>query len=800
MRPRPSTYRRSPLRRIHLGALALFVGAGSVPAAGGAQEAPASPVELERYVRAESFLGWNAETLLEGHEVSPTWLDGDRFWYRNRIGEGHEFVLVDPVARSRTPAFDHHRLASGLSEAADTSFVGTKLPFRTFDFVDGGGAVRFHTADSARWTCSLTDYRCAGPEAEPEAPRWERPAPGGGSVAFERDGNLWVRDAATGQERALTTDGTPDDGYAIVEGGCCSVVSNRRSETTPPPVLSWSPDGRWIATYRLDKADVEELHLLETATGRPKLHSYRVSLPGDSVIPTYEIHVFDAASGAGARSDVGSMVAVNTSCCGMHADTIWKDVRWGPDDHLWFTRGVRSYDTLSLHRMDPATGATRRVLTETSKTYVETNAARSGIPNWRVVRDGSQVIWWSERDGWGHLYLIDAADGSVVNRITQGPFIVVDVLHVDEAGGWVYFTAMGREPGVDPYHRMFYRARLDGSGTTLLASEDMDHEITPSPSGRFFLDVQASMTAAPTAVLRAPDGSVLMTVQEADFSRLLATGWQFPVPFSVKARDGVTDLHGVLHFPSDFDPEQRYPVVDYIYPGPQVGALGLRRDPLGNRGNTGALAELGFIVFKIDALGAPGRSKAFHDAYYGNMRDNGIPDHVAALRQLAVRYPQMDLDRVGIYGHSGGGFGSTDAILTFPDVFKVAVSSAGNHDNRSYDRTWGEKYHGLLERNPDGTDSFDSQANHLLAGNLRGKLLLSYGTLDDNVHPNATLLLIEKLIEHDKDFDLVVMPNRNHGYASEPYWVRRTWDYFVEHLMGRTPPSGFSMRPAPTTR
>ena len=276
-------------------------------------------------------------------------------------------------------------------------------------------------------------------------------------------------------------------------------------------------------------------------------------------------------------------------------------------------------------------------------------------------------------------------------------------------------------------------------------------------------------------------------------SELLAQGWRYPEHFTVAARDGVTPLHGFLYFPSDFDEDALYPVVDYIYPGPQIGPIRSRQASVSAPGNAAAMAELGFIVFVIDAMGTPMRDKAFHDAYYGNMRDNGIPDHISAMRKLAQRYPQMDLDRVGIFGHSGGGFSSTDALLSYPDFFKVAVSSAGNHDNRSYDFTWGEKYQGLLEENPDGTDSFDGQANQHLADKLEGNLLLMYGTLDDNVHPNANHLLINELIKANKDFDLLVLPNRNHGFSSEPYVIRRTWDYFVRHLLGTDPPRGYEI-------
>jgi len=559
-------------------------------------------------------------------------------------------------------------------------------------------------------------------------------------------------------------------------------------------VLRWSEDSKRIATHRFDERDVKSLYLLETKTVRPTLHSYRVALPGDSVIPTYEIHVFEVESGSHVRVDLDAMDAVNTSCCGVVRDTIWKDVKWANgSDELFFTRGVRSYDTLQLYVADATTGATRQILEERSKTYVEANGFSGGLPNWRVVNDNSEVVWWSERDGWGHLYLFDVATGAMKNRITEGPWMVVDLLHVDDGGRWAYFTGVGREEGQDIYDRHLYRAPLDGGAVQRLTDEDADHQVRVSPSGNYFVDTYGTMESPPTTVLRGLDGRVLLTLETADFSKLLAMGWRYPEHFTALARDGVTPVHGFLYFPSDFDEHATYPVVDYIYPGPQVGPIRARQASVSQAGNAAALAELGFIVFVIDAMGTPARDKAFHDAYYGNMRDNGIPDHISALRQLGSRYPQMDLDRVGIFGHSGGGFSSTDALLSYPDFFKVAVSSAGNHDNRSYDFTWGEKYQGLLEKNPDGTDSFDSQANHHLAERLEGSLLLMYGTLDDNVHPNANLLLIDELIKHNKDFDLLVLPNRNHGFANEPYVIRRTWDYFVEHLRNEEPPKGYQI-------
>ncbi len=764
----------------------------------------AAPLEAQisanDYARAEAFLGWNAENLVSGDQVNPVWLGGDRFWFRSHLLDGFEFVLVDPARQLRRPVFDHHRLAAALSLAADTTYEGRKLPFQEFEFGEDEGVIRFHLADSVRWSCDIQAYRCTGPDSVPKPPRDETLSPDGRWAAFERNENLWLRNPETGEEVQLSTEGEENYGFAVQPEGCCGVVTGSRNKTKQPPVLAWSDDSRKIATHRFDEREVRVMALLETHVKGPVLHTYRNALPADSVVPTYEIHVFDVEGlqGVGARDSFQEMV--NTACCGLIGFVppdrqVWKDAKWGAgSDEFFFTRGHRSFDTLQLVAMDTRTGDTRVVLTETSKTFVEMNARSGGLPNWRILSDNTEVIWFSERDGWGHLYRFDMATGEMRNRLTEGPWMVVDLLEVEEEGGWVYFTAVGREAGADPYYRHLYRVRVDGSGFQRLTPEDADHNVTLSPSGRFFLDTYSTPVSEPKTVVRRGDGSEVMTVEEGDFGPLLESGWSWPVAFVVKARDGVTDLYGFLHFPSDYDPTNRYPVLDYIYPGPQTGPIGYRQATAGARGNARALAELGFVVFSIDAFGTPLRGKAFHDAYYGDMGDNGIPDHIHALRQLAVRYPGMDLDRVGIFGHSGGGFSSTDALLRYPDFFKVAVSSAGNHDNRSYDYTWGEKYQGLWEEKDDGKDAFDSQANQNLAGNLEGKLLLLYGTLDDNVHPNATLLVIDELIKQNKDFDLIVMPNRNHGYANDPYVIRRTWDYFVEHLMGLEPPREYTIR------
>jgi dipeptidyl-peptidase 4 len=487
-----------------------------------------------------------------------------------------------------------------------------------------------------------------------------------------------------------------------------------------------------------------------------------------------------------------------SSCCGMTRGDAMGDVEWSPDGRsVVFASVSRDYRDVRLRIANAETGEVRTILEESGEPFFESGGAGRGVPNWRVLHSRREVLWYSQRDDYGHLYVYDLNTGRQKRRLTSGPWMVVDVMHVDEPGGWVYFTAAGRERGRDPYHRHYYRVRLNGGGLALLTPEDADHVITVSPSGRWFVDTHSRLDRAPVTVLRRADGREVRTLEQADISRLLATGWQMPIPFVAKARDGVTDIHGVMYRPSNFDPSRRYPIVNNIYPGPQAGSIGPRTFAAARRSDVHALAELGFIVVQIDALGNPMRSRPFHAFYPGDLGDNGLPDQIAAMRQLAERHPYIDLGRVGIYGHSGGGFATASAMLRHPEFFHVGVAGAGNMDNRGYTYYWGEKWHGQLVRDLDGTDSYTNQATHLLAGNLQGKLLISYGTMDDNVHPDMTLLLVNELIRHNKDFDLVVMPNRNHGYGRDPYWLRRSWDYFVRHLHGVEPPREYDLRRQP---
>lgn len=384
--------------------------------------------------------------------------------------------------------------------------------------------------------------------------------------------------------------------------------------------------------------------------------------------------------------------------------------------------------------------------------------------------------------------------GQLKNQITTGEGNVTQVLRVDEKSRTIYFLGVGKEKGRDPYFIHFYRIGFDGRNLKLLTPENANHDVTLSPSGRYFVDSYSTPDTPPVTVLRDTNGKLITTIQKADISRLLATGWKPPAPFTVKARDGVTDLYGLMFKPTNLDETKKYPIINHIYPGPQTGSVGSRSFSA-SRGDCQSLAELGFVVVEIDGMGTPWRSKKFHEAYYGDMGDNTLPDQVTVMKQLAQRYSWIDIDRAGIYGHSGGGFATADAMFRYPDFFKVGISESGNHDNRVYEDDWGEKWQGLLVRNPDGSTNYDGQANENIAKNLKGHLLLAHGTIDNNVPPYNTLLVVDALIKANKDFDLLMLPNERHGYADDTaYMTRRRWDYFVRYLLGAEPPYEYKMQ------
>ena len=761
------------------------------------QQQPA--VTAATYARAESRLARTTAPLVFGAVVRPVWLSNDDFWYRNTSPNGYEFILVDPSGGTRGPAFDHARLAQGLGATMDTTYSPFDLPFRSFAFSDERRAIWVELPSpgdsdgTTRVQCDLATYMCSAAPQDPGAVRSAGPgaivSPDGSKAAFIRDHNLWIRNLATGEETALTTDGAQDFGYATNNAGWVKRDS---------PVLLWSPGSDKIATFQHDGRGVGNMYMATTNVGRPELAAWKYPLPGDSLIFRISRVVIHLAGTDGPRVVRLQMPPdphrSSTTDHVAGAGGAFLDNEWSRDGgRLAFLSNSRDHKRATLRVADPETGTVRDVLTETEEHFFESG---SGVANWRVLHDSNEVLWFSKRHNWGHLYRYDLRTGELLGRITGGNWNVLQLLRVDEAERKLYFIGSGREPG-DPYFRYLYSVPIDGGEPTLLTPDSANHAITFSPSGHYFVDSYSTPVIPPVTVVRDRQGEVVAELEHADISELLASGWQPPEPFIVKARDGATELHGLLYKPSNFDPSRSYPVVNYLYPGPQSGSVG-SRSFRASRGDKQAISELGFIVVEVDAMGTPSRSKEFHDAYYGNMGDNGLPDQVGMVQQLGARYPWIDLDRVGIWGHSGGGFASTAGILRYPDFYKVAVSQAGNHDNRNYEDDWGEKWQGLLETYADGTTNYDNQANQLLAENLKGKLLLAHGTMDTNVPVYNTLLVADALIAADKDFDLIMMPNRGHGFGNEPYMMRRRWDYFVRHLLGAEPPEytlGASSRP-----
>ena len=737
------------------------------------------------YARAEKFLRQHTGSLVFRADVRPNWIDETAFWYRNSISEGFEFILVDTDKKQRTKAFDHHRLAQALSAAAKRTYEPFKLPFQSIEYSKDRTSLRF-TVGSRTYSYNIPNNTCTASEAEKRTGpgRSMMVSPDGRHAAFIREFNLWVRDLKSGDELQLTTDGEKDFGYGTNNAGWT------KRDT---PVLLWSPDSRKIATFQHDGRGVGEMYLVTTKVGHPELEAWKYPLPEDKEIFRIHrvvIHINDGPRVVRLRMPPDQHRSTITDHIALRSGEL-ADAEWSPDSsQLAFVSVSRDHQHVVLRMADPESGEIRDVLEEKVDTFFESGYNEI---NWHVLPGSGEAIWFSQRDDWGHLYMYDLETGRLKNRITEGSWNVLQVLRIDKQNRLVYFLGAGREEG-DPYFQYFYRVGMDGKrDVELLTPERANHRISLSPSGQHFVDSYSTPVEPPVTVFRDNRGQNPVMLEKADISRLKEAGWQPPVPFSVKARDGETDLYGLMHKPTHFDPAKKYPIINYIYPGPQTGSVGSRSFSA-SRGDQQALAELGFIVVALDSMGTPMRSKSFHAAYYGNMGDNGLPDQITGMKQLAERLPGIDLDRVGIYGHSGGGFASTDAILRYPDFFDVAVSGAGNHDNRSYEDDWGEKWQGLLVTNPDGTTSYDNQANQLLAKNLKGKLLLAHGTMDSNVPYYSTLLVVNELIAANKDFDLILFPNRGHGFGREAYMMRRKWDYFVEHLLGAEPPKEYKFQ------
>lgn len=690
--------------------------------------AAAQSLTADDYARAEKMLGYNTAPLVDRAGVQPTFLPDGRFWYRVLTATGREFVLIDPATGARSVADSLEKL--GLTAPAGPRF--------------GGSAV----------------------------------SPDGKKEVFIRDWNLWVRDTETKKETQLTTDGTKDFGYATDNAGW------RKSDR---PIVLWSPDSKKVATYQQDQRHVSDMYLATTNVGAPKLEAWKYPLPQDKEIIKIHRIVIDVETGKTVRFKMNPDDRRGTLCDDIACDGSFGDNRWSSDSaKLAFISSSRDHKSAKLRVADIAAGDVTEVMEEKVATQYESG---QGEENWTYLDKTNEFVWYSERDDWGHLYLYDGS-GKLKNQITKGNFVVTRMIRVDKENRVIFFEANGREPGRDPYFTHFYRVDFDGRNLKLLTPDDGHHQVTLSPDGKYLIDTYSKPDVPQVSTLRDTSGKLIATLEKTDISRLVAAGWKPPTPITVKSRDARWDLYGLMFTPTNLDPKKKYPVVNYIYPGPQGGGVGSRAFSVA-RGDNQALAELGFIVIVIDGTCNPDRSKSFHDVCYGNMADNTLEDQISGIRQLASRFPFIDLERVGMWGHSGGGFATAAAMFRYPDFYKVGVSQSGNHDNRNYEDDWGERYIGLMVG-----DNYEKQANQVYAKNLKGKLMLAHGGMDDNVPPYNTYLVVDALIKANKDFDLVIFPNARHGYGADNfYMMRRRWDYFVKNLAGMEPPKEYKLTP-----
>lgn len=732
--------------------------------------------------------------------ITPHWFDNNtRFWYRNDLkGGAKEFILVDAVQGVRAPAFDHEKLAVGLTKASGTKYTAARLPFDAIEYADLAKTVRFQ-AGGATWQCDLASYECTRSQKEMQEesdetsppqmndepaedapwareiendgefvqqkkkgpkkggglplPKREATSPDGTWTAFTKDNNIFLRDKDD-QETQLTTVGTAGNPFVS---------------------LTWGPDSKALVMFRTEPGDNKEVYMIETSPKDQlpaKLHTRVYPRPGDK-FALHEIHVLDIETKKPIKAEVERIDYGGTP-----------RLRWSKDGKRFtFEKIDRGHQRFRVIEVEARSGKCRDIIDEKADTFIWTAHAPKvdEIPGIHVqyLDDTNEILLASERDGWKHFYLVDGATGKIKNQITKGQWAVRGVDRVDVKARQLWFRANGKNPGQDPYFVHFYRVNFDGSGLVALTEGNGSHSVKYSPDGKHLIDTFSRVDMPPVHELRrAADGTLVCKLDQADISALEATGWRAPEVFVAKGRDGKTDIWGIVCRPQNFDPNKKYPVIEYIYAGPHGSftpkTFSAYRQMM-------ALAELGFIVVQCDGMGTAHRSRAFHDVCWKNLADAGFPDRIQWIKSLAKKYAHVDITRVGIYGTSAGGQSSTGALLFHPDFYKVAVSACGCHDNRLDKFSWNEQWMGHLGPH------YEKQSNVTNAHKLQGKLLLIVGELDTNVPFESTMRVVDALIKARKDFDLIVVPGMNHSDGG-PYGERRRWDYFVRHLHGIEPP------------
>ena len=781
---------------------------------GMAQSRQERMVRTPNYELAERFSAKRIGQMVFSTSVRPVWFrNGDKFLYTWKTSDGTQYYIADPKAGKTEPVFDMDKLAMQITEIMRDPFDAKHLPISNISIdPENDGILKFDiksTKEKTDTTGKATGekltyhfrYEIAGKkltydtaDKKEKYPDWANVSPDGLTGVYMKNSNLFYMDtlnlrkaAKDPKDSTLVEHRITSDGYKDFCYGINNYSGNTETDTTKrvfPSELVWSPDSRHVAVMRWDMAPLKDFWVINSLTQpRPTLETYKYQMPGEPG-PKGHLYVFSTSDWTSrqvkinAFKDQDLIMQPDVRTTDDQFDEFYGS-RWlGDDNGFYLTRMSRDLKRMDICYVGVDSDSTRTVISERMNTYVESRQTR-------LLDGGRKMIHWSERNGWANLYLYNA-DGTLIRNLTEGAYHVDDVLAVNEKEGYVLFRACGKEKGENPYQMHVYRVSLQGGEPKMLDIPDMNIDAIASDDGKYFIANYSRVDYKPASALFDASGKKVCDLGEADFSLLFAAGYKFPERFKVKAADGITDLYGAIYKPFDFDSTKVYPICDYVYPGPQVEANNISW----SRGftRTDRLAQLGFIVITVGNRGGhPDRSKWYHNYGYGNLRDYGLEDQKYAIQQLGARYSWIDLNRVGIHGHSGGGFMSTAAMLKYPDFFKAAVSCAGNHDNSIYNRWWSEQHHGITEKVEAGDTTFvySIETNPEIASNLKGHLMLVHGDIDNNVHPANTIRVVNALIRANKRFDMLILPGQRHGFGDmNEYFFWRMADYYCEWLMG----------------
>ena len=781
---------------------------------GMAQSRQERMVRTPNYELAERFSAKRIGQMVFSTSVRPVWFrNGDKFLYAWKTSDGTQYYIADPKAGKTEPVFDMDKLAMQITEIMRDPFDAKHLPISNISIdPENDGVLKFDiksTKEKTDTTGKATGekltyhfrYEIAGKkltydtaDKKEKYPDWANVSPDGLTGVYMKNSNLFYMDtlnlrkaAEDPKDSTLVEHRITSDGYKDFCYGINNYSGNTETDTTKrvfPSELVWSPDSRHIAVMRWDMAPLKDFWVINSLTQpRPTLETYKYQMPGEPG-PKGHLYVFSTSDWTSrqvkinAFKDQDLIMQPDVRTTDDQFDEFYSS-RWlGDNNGFYLTRMSRDLKRMDICYVGVDSDSTRTVISERMNTYVESRQTR-------LLDGGRKMIHWSERNGWANLYLYNA-DGTLIRNLTEGAYHVDDALAVNEKEGYVLFRACGKEKGENPYQMHVYRVSLQGGEPKMLDIPDMNIDAIASDDGKYFIANYSRVDCKPASALFDAAGKKVCDLGEADFSLLFAAGYKFPERFKVKAADGITDLYGAIYKPFDFDSTKVYPICDYVYPGPQVEANNISW----SRGftRTDRLAQLGFIVITVGNRGGhPDRSKWYHNYGYGNLRDYGLEDQKYAIQQLGARYSWIDLNRVGIHGHSGGGFMSTAAMLKYPDFFKAAVSCAGNHDNSIYNRWWSEQHHGITEKVEAGDTTFvySIETNPEIASNLKGHLMLVHGDIDNNVHPANTIRVVNALIRANKRFDMLILPGQRHGFGDmNEYFFWRMADYYCEWLMG----------------